>query len=115
MKIGGRGQRRVERVDLESFITATKQDTATWVTEHPFIGTDDEEAAGLSFAGQVPRLRPAACQVIDQRSPRQVRPPGAQRGYNVQIFAGELVRVTAWSLRVCGNRPALCHLATVST
>ena len=46
LKIGGRGQCRVERADLEAYITTVKQDTATWVAQHPFTGAEDEETAG---------------------------------------------------------------------
>ena len=36
LKIGSRGQWRVERFDLERYIETTKADTAVWVDEHPF-------------------------------------------------------------------------------
>ncbi len=41
LKIGGRGQWRVERTDLETYIDAVKRHTATWVTAHPFTGGDE--------------------------------------------------------------------------
>lgn len=33
------------RTDLEAYITTVKHDTATWVTEHPFTGADNEPTA----------------------------------------------------------------------
>jgi excisionase family DNA binding protein len=46
MKVGGRGQWRVEREQLESFITRAHADTREFVATHPF-GRDDaaEEVA----------------------------------------------------------------------
>ena len=40
LKVGGRGQWRVERVDLESYITTTKAETGDWIATHPYTGTD---------------------------------------------------------------------------
>lgn len=43
IKIGGRGQWRVERDKLESYIARMYDDTEKFVEQHPFIdaGTDD--------------------------------------------------------------------------
>ena len=41
IKVGGRGQWRVERAKLEEYIAQAYTDTADWVREHPF-GTDAE-------------------------------------------------------------------------
>ena len=43
LKIGGRGQWRVERSDLEAYITQTKADTDDWIGQHPFTGSDEDE------------------------------------------------------------------------
>lgn len=43
LKLGGRGQWRVERDKLEEFIAHTYAETAQWVQEHPFAGDDDED------------------------------------------------------------------------
>ena len=43
LKIGGRGQWRVERVDLEAYITQSKTDTDGWIETHPFTGSDDDD------------------------------------------------------------------------
>jgi excisionase family DNA binding protein len=40
-KIGGRGQWRVRRADLEAYIERTWAETSTWIDEHPF--TEGEE------------------------------------------------------------------------
>jgi excisionase family DNA binding protein len=40
MKIGGRGQWRVERDQLEAFITKAHDDTRSFVASHPF-GRDE--------------------------------------------------------------------------
>jgi hypothetical protein len=40
-KIGGRGQWRVQRIDLEDYIERTWTETSTWIDEHPF--TEGEE------------------------------------------------------------------------
>ena len=42
IKIGGRGQWRVERDKLESYIARMYDETRTFVSSHPF--TDDEQA-----------------------------------------------------------------------
>ena len=43
IKIGGRGQWRVERVQLEEFIQRMYAETRTFVDQHPFL--DAEQAA----------------------------------------------------------------------
>jgi excisionase family DNA binding protein len=43
IKVGGRGQWRVEEVELERFIAASYDQTARFVAEHPF--TRGEEPA----------------------------------------------------------------------
>lgn len=42
MKIGGRGQWRIERARLEEWINATHEQTARFVQEHPYNQTEDE-------------------------------------------------------------------------
>ena len=42
MKIGGRGNWRISREDLETYIERTYEETSCWVDKHPF--TEDEEA-----------------------------------------------------------------------
>ena len=42
IKIGGRGQWRVERVQLEEFIQRMYAETRTFVDQHPFV---EQEAA----------------------------------------------------------------------
>lgn len=44
MKIGGRGQWRVERTRLEQWIEATHEDTARFVRDHPYTGQTDDDA-----------------------------------------------------------------------
>ena len=48
MKIGGRGQWRVERARLEQWIEQAHADTARFIEQHPPAGgaDDDPEAAG---------------------------------------------------------------------
>lgn len=43
IKIGGRGQWRIERARLEEYIQHKYTDTANWVKENPLVGRDDEE------------------------------------------------------------------------
>jgi excisionase family DNA binding protein len=43
IKVGGRGQWRVERTKLEEYITQKYEDTATWVAENPLTDRDPEE------------------------------------------------------------------------
>jgi excisionase family DNA binding protein len=42
VKIGGRGQWRVESVQLESYIHRLYDDTATFIAEHPFARGAEE-------------------------------------------------------------------------
>ena len=42
IKIGGRGQWRVEESELEAFISERYQETAQFIAEHPFVRADDE-------------------------------------------------------------------------
>lgn len=42
IKIGGRGQWRVERDKLEEYIGQKYQETAAWVRDNPLAGRDDE-------------------------------------------------------------------------
>ena len=42
IKIGGRGQWRIERAKLEEYIAQKYADTAEWVKENPLVGRDDE-------------------------------------------------------------------------
>jgi excisionase family DNA binding protein len=44
MKVGGRGQWRVERSRLEQWIDQAHADTERFVNEHPFTGQLDDEA-----------------------------------------------------------------------
>ena len=43
IKIGGRGQWRVERDKLESYIARMYDQTRTFVSAHPFVDTDTEQ------------------------------------------------------------------------
>jgi excisionase family DNA binding protein len=43
IKIGGRGQWRVERVKLEEYIERKYGETAAWVAQNPLIGRDGSE------------------------------------------------------------------------
>jgi excisionase family DNA binding protein len=40
IKIGGRGQWRVERAKLEEFIERKYAETAAWVADNPLLGRD---------------------------------------------------------------------------
>ncbi len=40
IKIGGRGQWRVERVQVEEFITRMYAETKEFVDQHPFVDTE---------------------------------------------------------------------------
>jgi excisionase family DNA binding protein len=46
IKIGGRGQWRIEAPVLERYIQDAYARTRDFVSTHPFGGTDSEEAAG---------------------------------------------------------------------
>jgi len=43
IKVGGRGQWRVERTKLEQYIAQKYEDTATWVAENPLTDRDSDE------------------------------------------------------------------------
>ncbi|RYB95095.1 DNA-binding protein [Nocardioides oleivorans] len=45
IKIGGRGQWRVERVQLEEFIQRMYVDTRAFVDQHPFVEADADAEA----------------------------------------------------------------------
>ncbi|GAA5195049.1 helix-turn-helix domain-containing protein [Rugosimonospora acidiphila] len=42
IKVGGRGQWRIERARLEDYIERKYTETADWVRENPLIGREDE-------------------------------------------------------------------------
>ncbi len=42
IKIGGRGQWRVERAELESYIEQAYRDTEVFIDEHPYAGEPSE-------------------------------------------------------------------------
>ena len=42
IKIGGRGQWRIERARLEQYIEQKYAETAEWVKQNPLSGRDDE-------------------------------------------------------------------------
>ncbi|MDR7279150.1 helix-turn-helix transcriptional regulator [Catenuloplanes atrovinosus] len=42
IKIGGRGQWRVERARLEEYIAAKYAETAAWVAKNPLVDREDE-------------------------------------------------------------------------
>lgn len=46
IKIGGRGQWRVERVQLEEFIQRMYADTRAFVDEHPFVEAEPASDPG---------------------------------------------------------------------
>lgn len=48
IKVGGRGQWRIERVKLEEFIARAYDETKRWIGEHPFgaVEEDDHGAGG---------------------------------------------------------------------
>jgi excisionase family DNA binding protein len=43
IKIGGRGQWRIERAKLEEYIERKYAETAQWVKANPLIGREDDE------------------------------------------------------------------------
>jgi len=43
IKIGGRGQWRVERAKLEDFIARMYAETADFIKDNPFVGSDSPE------------------------------------------------------------------------
>ena len=42
IKVGGRGQWRIERARLEEYIDRKYSETADWVRENPLLAKDDE-------------------------------------------------------------------------
>lgn len=44
VKIGGRGQWRVERSELERYISRLYDDTKRFIAEHPFVDADRPDA-----------------------------------------------------------------------
>jgi hypothetical protein len=42
IKVGGRGQWRIERTRLEEYIDGKYAETATWVRANPLIDRDEE-------------------------------------------------------------------------
>jgi excisionase family DNA binding protein len=44
IKVGGRGQWRIERAKLEEYIARKYTETADWVRVNPLTGRDDEDA-----------------------------------------------------------------------
>ena len=51
IRIGGRGQWRVETSQLEAYIQRMYDEAATYVDEHPFSGADAEPAEGADAPG----------------------------------------------------------------
>lgn len=51
IKVGGRGQWRVERTELERYVTQSYADTRAFISEHPFGSGKDESL--LDDDGQV--------------------------------------------------------------
>ena len=45
IKVGGRGQWRVEREKLEAYIAGKYQETAAWVRDNPLVGHEGDELA----------------------------------------------------------------------
>ena len=43
IKVGGRGQWRIERAKLEAYIAHKYHETADWVRENPLTGREDDE------------------------------------------------------------------------
>jgi excisionase family DNA binding protein len=43
IKVGGRGQWRVERDKLEDYITQKYRETADWVRDNPLVGRDGDD------------------------------------------------------------------------
>jgi excisionase family DNA binding protein len=43
IKVGGRGQWRIERARLEEYISHKYSETADWVRENPLTGREDDE------------------------------------------------------------------------
>lgn len=55
IKIGGRGQWRVEAAELEKYIRAAYQSTKQYIRDHPFAGDEStDEVSGELAAEQEP-------------------------------------------------------------
>lgn len=52
IKVGGRGQWRVERARLEAYIEQAYQQTATWVKSHPLDQREVEESVPSEASGR---------------------------------------------------------------
>jgi excisionase family DNA binding protein len=48
IKIGGRGQWRVERAKLEAYIDQMYDQTRQFLHEHPFVESDDDAPDGVT-------------------------------------------------------------------
>ena len=46
IKVGGRGQYRIERDQLEAYIARVYEETDAYLDEHPFAERDDAHPAG---------------------------------------------------------------------
>jgi excisionase family DNA binding protein len=45
VKIGGRGQWRVGRADLDHYVARLYAETDAWIDAHPFSGDEDDEVS----------------------------------------------------------------------
>lgn len=54
IKIGGRGQWRVERDRLEAYIARMYDETSAFIAEHPFTETDAETDADADTGSKTP-------------------------------------------------------------
>ena len=72
IKIGGRGQYRVERARLEAWIDQQHAATDQWLAEHPF---NPGEADGLLGDGSEPLRKPSR-----RRKPKQPPPEAGWPG-----------------------------------
>ncbi len=50
IKIGGRGQWRVEHAELENYIGVAYRTTRQYIKDHPFAGDDSSELSGALLA-----------------------------------------------------------------
>jgi len=49
IKIGGRGQWRVERSQLEQYIATKYRETAEWVVRNPLVGRDPDDESSTTI------------------------------------------------------------------
>ena len=97
IKIGGRGQWRVERSQLEEFIERMYAETKTFVDQHPFVDSDDRAAPRPDGALSRPcrRARPR------RPAPHRRGPPSSRRsrpGRWVRMATiSAMPSVTGWS------------------